>query len=250
MGIEKQRKLSSELEEAFRTLRSNVLLRLKNDNKCLLVTSARRGGGTSMISANLSRLLAGSGKSVLLIDANLRRPSLHRLFQARNETGLSVLLKSGGDPGNFIHPVAEKLSLLPSGPLPQDPQQLLTGDGRLDQVLRTARRTFDVIVLDSPPVLESPDAPLLAMRADGVIVVMCAGQTTAADAVLLRRRLEQAGATLWGSVLNNSTLASLSPSGDRLSPDGSHAESRQEEAVAKTRPAPLRSSVLGGEGIP
>jgi capsular exopolysaccharide synthesis family protein len=212
------------------------------------VTAVRRGDGSSTICSNLSRLLAGSGRSVLLMDSNLRQPSLHRVFQVPNGTGLSTLLQSGGALEGTIHQVADGLALLPSGPPPQDPQRLLAGDSRLEQVLRAARRAFDAIVLDSPPVLESPDASLLATRADGIVVVMCAGRTTAAEALLVRKRLEQAGAVLWGSVLNNASLAGYAASEPPF-PERLRESSGPEEAVAKAATGSLNRPVLTGEGL-
>jgi capsular exopolysaccharide synthesis family protein len=234
-----QRQGSALLEEPFRTLRSNILLHiqdpgkdhlparahpaegkstipagpalrtdpgsegalLQDNRKCLLVTSARPGEGKSTICANLALRLASSGRRVLLLDADLRRPSLHQVFGVPNRTGLSQLLVGEMEPHDACQEIASGLTLLPSGPPPPDPQQLLMSE-ELDRVLRLMRDSFDMIVIDSPPVLSCSDAAILSRRVDGVIVVLSSGRVNAADVQLLRRRLEEVGATILGSVLN------------------------------------------------
>jgi len=234
-----RREEHSPLEEPFRTLRSNVLLHIKgarkdllpagarqeegrgaiaaettrrvdlagegaplaDHRKCLLVTSARPGEGKSTICANLALRLASGGKRVLLLDADLRRPTLHKFFGAPNCAGLSQLLAGAAELRDVCREVGTGLVLLPSGPQPPDPQQLLMSED-VDKALLLMRESFDMIVIDSPPVLSCSDAAILAPRTDGVIVVLSSGKVEEADARLLRRRLEEVGAKILGSVLN------------------------------------------------
>jgi len=234
-----RREAYSPLEEPFRTLRSNVLLHIKgagkdrflagvrpeggrgtvgaepaaraddggdraiagDHRKCLLVTSARPGEGKSTICANLALRLAAAGKRILLLDADLRRPALHRFFGAPNNAGLSQLLAGAADLHDVCQQIEAGLVLLPGGPQPPDPQQLLMSEN-VDKALALMRDSFDMIVVDSPPVLSCTDAAILAPRTDGVIVVLSSGKVEEADVRLLRQRLEEVGATILGSVLN------------------------------------------------
>jgi len=263
----------SPLEEPFRTLRSNVLLRIKGTRKdlvlsgarpeegrstiaaespagvgsgsdraflldrrkCLLVTSARPGEGKSTICANLALRLASGGKRVLLLDADLRRPALHKFFGVPNCAGLSQLLTGAAELRDVCQEVATGLVLLPSGPQPPDPQQLLMSEG-VDKALSLMRDSFDMIVIDSPPVLSCSDAAILAPRTDGVIVVLSSGKVEEADVRLLRRRLEEVGATIIGSVLNRVTGPYNQPY---------HAYDRLPIGLVEKRPAARTLNVAG-----
>jgi capsular exopolysaccharide synthesis family protein len=188
------------IEEPLRTLRSNILLRLGPQSKCFLITSAVAGEGKTTICASLASVLSRAGTKVLLIDADLRSPSLHKVFGVSNQKGFSQLLT--GTPLNEVCcTITGGLTLVTSGPAPSDPQQLLLG-GFLRSSLIEARNVYDAILLDSSPVLESLDPALIASRTDGVLVVMSAGKVTHPEAGLLRHKLESVGGKLLGSVLN------------------------------------------------
>ena len=193
--------IPASIEEPLRTLRSNILLRLGPKSKCFLITSAVAGEGKTTICASLASVLAMAGKRVLLIDADLRAPSLHKFFDVSNQKGFSQLL-CGTALNEVCYTIANGLALVPSGPAGRDPQQLLLGES-LSCSLTEARNAYDVILLDSSPVLESLDAAVIATRTDGVLVVMSAGKVTHPEVRLLRNRLESVGGKLLGSILNS-----------------------------------------------
>jgi len=193
-------RIPASIEEPLRTLRSNILLRLGPKSKCFLITSALAGEGKTTICASLASVLAVAGKRVLLMDADLRAPSLHKLFGVSNQKGFSQLL-TGTALNEVCYTIAGALTLVPSGPVLCDPQQLLLGDF-LSSSLTEARNTYDVILLDSSPVLDSLDPALIAARTDGVLAVMRAGRVTHPEVRLLQHKIESVGGKVLGAVLN------------------------------------------------
>ncbi len=192
----------SSIEESFRTLRSNLLLRTTANIRTFIVTSATPQEGKSTISANLACSLAAAGKQVLLVDADLRRPSVHRIFRVPNVYGLVNVL--GGtrtfDDACYVTPAGPVL--LPSGPSPVDPQALLESE-RFAQLLRKAKAQFDIVLVDSAPVLSVADTPLIVPQIDAAIFVMRFGAVTERDAALAVERVRAAGGTVIGGVLSH-----------------------------------------------
>jgi capsular exopolysaccharide synthesis family protein len=204
--------LSSEVE-AFRMLRISLAF-LWGDSPCtLVVTSAGPREGKTLIAANLAVTFARGGARVLLVDCDIHRPRLHRVFQASRAPGLMDLLRPGGIPPGLRttvnHRLAavrrtaiDRLSFLPCGAEPQNTPELLE-PATLRGLLRELRTQFDVILLDTPPVLVSADAVTLAASADGVVMVVRAGQTDLGAADLARQRVVSAGGRVLGAVLND-----------------------------------------------
>ncbi|WP_164852719.1 GumC family protein [Novosphingobium umbonatum] len=162
----------SALSEAFNSMRSSLMFSTQNGMpRSMAITSAQPGEGKSTTSLALAIALARMGKKVLLIDADLRRPSLHRRVDFDNEVGLVTLLTSDKSIADVAqqHNVAG-LSVVTSGPIPPSPTELLSGV-RIREVLKIAREQFDVVLFDSPPVLGLADAPMLATLVEGVIFV-------------------------------------------------------------------------------
>ena len=192
--------------EAFRSLRTNVLFaNVDHRPRRILVTSAMPLEGKSVVSANLALAFAQSGTKTVLIDADLRRPSQHRLFNLKSATGLTTLLM---DPASV--PVAlekfrvtEHLTVIPSGPLPPNPAELLSSArmaSLLDQLSDSGETT---VIVDTSPLLAAPDAVALATMVDGTIFVVDSQRT---HARVCRRALETLGsvrAVVLGAVLNN-----------------------------------------------
>ncbi len=190
--------------EAYRILRTNLLFSaVDNPPRTLLVTSASPGEGKSTTLANLGVVMAQQGQRVVLIDSDLRRPTLHRLFQAPNATGLtSALLHEHPSAAPFLQATnVENLSLLTTGPLPPNPAELL-GSARFGELLRELQTHADVILLDSPPALAVTDAPVLARQVDGVLLVVDAGATRRQWAANAQETLSKVGAKVLGVALN------------------------------------------------
>jgi succinoglycan biosynthesis transport protein ExoP len=212
--------------EAFRMLRTSLVWCEQGDDmKTLVVTSAAPGEGKTMTSANLSVTFAYDGLRVLLIDCDLRRPRLHGLFQVPRSPGLMELLMpshngsdgissliaepgaGGTDSGRSVTDVIRPthvrgLSLLTCGALPTNPSGLLSGV-RMRLLLRELAKSFDLVILDTPPVLATADAGILASLADGVLLVVRAGQTDRVAAKRAHQQLVNVGARVVGTVLND-----------------------------------------------
>jgi polysaccharide biosynthesis transport protein len=204
--------LSSEAE-AFRMLRMSLAFSWGGGPCTLVVTSAGPQEGKTLIVANLAATFARGGARVLLVDCDIHRPRLHRVFRASRAPGLMDLLRPGAAgstlPAAVSHRLAairrtgiDRLSFLPGGADPQHTPELLE-PAALRDLLKQLRTEFDVILLDTPPVLVSADAATLAASADGVIMVVRAGQTDRGAAELARQRVASAGGRLLGAVLND-----------------------------------------------
>ena len=199
----------SEISEAYRALRTSILLSSAGHPPQVLVfTSALPQDGKTMTSVNTALVMAKQGKRVLLVDADLRRPSIHKVFGLRPEVGLSNVLSGGAKWNDAVQPTMQaNLFLLPSGPLPPHPSELL-GSGSMQDLIREWRKEYDHIILDSPPVLSVTDAVLLAVQADMVTLVVRAGQTTMGAVRNARDLLLHLKAPLRGIVLNAVDLQS------------------------------------------
>jgi chain length determinant protein tyrosine kinase EpsG len=195
----------SELVEPLRALRSQLSLRWVTDQnrKVLAVTSPGRGEGRSWLAANLATVFAQIGERTLLIDADMRHPRQHELFNLSNSVGLSALLtgRAGREIICRIHPDL-RLFVLPAGILPPNPQELL-GRKVFDLVLELFAGQFDLIVLDTPAASESADAQILASRAGSAIVVARRNHTRHAKLREIMHNLTQAGVQILGSVMND-----------------------------------------------
>jgi capsular exopolysaccharide synthesis family protein len=187
--------------EAFRTLRTNLLMRMSEDSKLLLITSSRPKEGKSTVAANLACSVAALGKSVLLVDADLRRPRLHQFFGIDNHAGLSDVLSDGRSVDDVLGRVPEGPYLVTSGPTPPDPQALLTSE-RFDALVDDVRGRFDMVLVDSAPFLAVADTSLIVPRMDGVVFVLRSGLVTESEAIRTKIRLDAAGTPVVGAVLN------------------------------------------------
>jgi capsular exopolysaccharide synthesis family protein len=194
----------SEAAEAYRSLRTSILLSsYGGPPKVILVTSALPQEGKTTISANSALVLAQRGSRVLLIDADLRRPGIDKLFGFKSRGGLSTLI-SGGDKSEDVivpFPDVPNLWILPAGPIPPQPAELLGSTVMRDHLARW-RNEFDHVIIDTPPCLSVTDAVVLTPEADRIILVARAGKTTK---LALRRACDlllQVNARVMGIVLN------------------------------------------------
>ncbi len=195
----------SPISEAYRTLRTNLdFASLDQALKTLVVTSAGVGEGKSTTLANLAVVSALAGRNVLLVDADLRRPTLHQVFGLSNETGLTTVILD--EKGLTAPPIQdsgiEGLSVLTSGPQPPNPAELM-GSRRMSELIAALAERADQVFFDSPPVVAVTDAAVLATKVDGVLLVIGAGKTRREQARSAVRRLEQINARLVGTVLTN-----------------------------------------------
>jgi capsular exopolysaccharide synthesis family protein len=163
--------------EAYRTLRTSIQF-AGLDHKCrsIVVTSSSPGEGKSTTVANFGVVVAQTGSRVCLIDSDLRRPTLHRIFGLGNSRGLTTALLEGLSLTEVAQPTSvPNLSVLTSGPLPPNPAELV-GSNRMREALDAAVADFDLVLLDSPPVVSVADAVALATFADGVVMVVQTGK--------------------------------------------------------------------------
>lgn len=191
--------------EAFRVLRANLqFAAVDKPVRTLLVSSAGPSEGKSTVSLNLALALGAGGKRVILIDADMRRPQLHKYAGVRREPGLSDALVDRESPiTRYLQPIPEldAVRVLPPGRLPPNPTDLL-GSRRMAEVLEQCLALADIVVIDSPPILAAADTPVLAAQTDGALIVMEVGAT---DRRMVRDAYEQmqrANARILGSVLN------------------------------------------------
>lgn len=194
----------SELIEPLRALRSQVTLRWVNDanRRVLAITSPDRGEGRSWLAANLATVFAQMGERTLLIDADMRHPRQHELFNIQNSTGLSALLtgRAGREVVSRIHPQL-RLFVLPSGVLPPNPQELL-GRQVFDVVLSSFADQYDLVILDTPAAEEAADAQLLASHAGAAIMVARRHHTRHSHLSIAMQNLVQTGVQVIGTVIN------------------------------------------------
>jgi polysaccharide biosynthesis transport protein len=199
----------SELAESYRALRTSILLAsLGAPPKVILVTSALPQEGKTTTSINSAIVLAQRGGRVLLVDADLRRPGIHKALGLRNTLGLSTLM-TGGDNSEdaIVSTEIPNLFVLPAGPPPPQPAELL-GSTLMRDYLARMRGEFDHIVIDTPPALSVTDAVLLSVEADSVLLVIRSGQTTKAALRRVRDLLSHVNARITGVVVNAFDLRS------------------------------------------
>lgn len=193
--------------EAIRGVRTNVLFSSAEEGvRVIVVTSAGPGEGKSMFSSNLAVSLAQAGQRVLHVDADMRRPRVHAIFEIAQEPGLSNLLVGDCKPSEAIRKTpVQNLCVLPAGMIPPNPAELL-GSRRCEDFFATLGQSFDWVILDSPPVLAVADASILANTASGVVFVVGADQTSRQAARAALEQLEAVQAHVIGAVLNRVDL--------------------------------------------
>jgi capsular exopolysaccharide synthesis family protein len=194
--------------EAFRNLRTSLIWSDGGETlKTLVVTSAAPGEGKTLTAANLAVTLAYDGLRVLLVDCDIRRPRVHGLFHVPRAPGLMELLTASSNPDSPPPPAIRqtsvaRLSVLPCGALPMNAANLLSST-RMRILLQELKEQFDIIVLDTPPVLATADAGIVASLTDGVLLVVRAGTTDRNAAQRAYQQLANVGARVVGTVLND-----------------------------------------------
>ena len=211
----------SPVAEAYRTLRTNVqFARMERAGKVIVVTSPTLQEGKTTTIVNLALTLAQSGQRTLLVGANLRRPSIHRFFGIEREPGLADILVGSVAWRDCIRTVADilmgrfemedimaapgldNLHIIEAGPIPANPSELLSTPA-MAAFLRAVRDEYDVVLIDTPPVLPVTDSAIVASQADGVILVYQAGKVGRLVLKRAKIHVENVGGKVWGVVLND-----------------------------------------------
>jgi polysaccharide biosynthesis transport protein len=196
--------------ESYRVLRTNLqFASVDRPLKVVQVSSPNVGEGKSMTAANLAIAIAQLGQTVILVDGDLHQPTQHRYFQVLNNVGVTTaLLGNLEQVEKMFKPTAiPNLHLLPSGPLPPNPAELL-GSKRMQELLESLKQKADIVVIDSPPVTVISDAAVLASRVDGVLIVFRVGRTRGDTARNALSALSQVHARVLGAVLNGTGAGS------------------------------------------
>lgn len=196
--------------EAYRNLRMNLMFMSTDDEpiRTVLFSSPGPSEGKSTTAVNFAVMLAQQGQRVLVIDADLRRPSLHRALDVLREPGLTNLLIGDALPREAVRPnVLPNLDFLPSGPFPPNPSELLNSKA-MARILEEFEGRYDQIVIDSPPVLAVTDAAVMAVHTDGAVVVLRSGETEQRTAERSVEQLRRLGVRVFGAVLNEVSASS------------------------------------------
>jgi succinoglycan biosynthesis transport protein ExoP len=200
----------SHLAEAYRHLRTSVLLSSAgHPPRILLVTSSLPGEGKTTTAVNTALSMAQTGGKVLIVDADMRRPRLHSIFNLKNHRGLSTILSNEMSEADVLGLITQQetngLWVLTSGPLPPNPAELL-GSESMRRLLKTLAARFTQIIIDSPPIGSFTDGVLISTQVDGVLLVVHSGKTSRNVARRARQILHDVGAKIFGVVLNNVNL--------------------------------------------
>ena len=196
--------MQSSASESFRTLRTNLMFsQAVRAMRTLVITSASPGEGKTTTASNLAVSFAQQGMRVLLADCDLRRATVHRLFSIPREPGLTDLVLGYETEEAVTRATSVSgLYVIPAGKLPPNPSELLAGEG-MRRSLAALTEGYDVIIIDTPPLLAASDAAIIATLADGVIMVIRAGRTDIAAALQSTQQLNAVGARVVGAVLND-----------------------------------------------
>lgn len=190
------------VSETYRALRTALLLSTAEGLDTVAVTSAGAGEGKTVTSTNLAVVLAQLGKRVLIVDADLRKPRLHKVFGTSNRKGLVSFLTGTHDLDAIVQDThVSHLSVCTSGPIPPNPSELLSS-ARMEDLVQAVRSRFDFVVFDTPPVLPVTDAILMGALSRGVVLCLRAGHVAREDARACLERLERADVKVLGAVLN------------------------------------------------
>lgn len=191
------------VSEAFRTLRTNLQFASLNEElRIISVTSTGPAEGKSVVCANLAVSIAQTGTKVILIDCDLRKPAIHKIFGLENHVGLTSVLTGQKDLESALRPTqSENLRLLTAGPIPPNPAELLQSKA-MQATLAQVKEHADKILIDAPPVLPVADAMILASYVDGVIFVIGVKQVSKDMVRRAKEQLDGANARILGVVLN------------------------------------------------
>lgn len=192
--------------EAYRTLRSNLIFAsLDEPLVAVVITSAAPDDGKSTTLANLAVTLAQGGKSAIIVDADLRRPAQHKIWELPNDVGLADAMQSEAKTPklNLQSTPVENLQVLTSGLLTTTSPADMVGSSRMDAVIEVLKKKADIVLFDTPPITAVTDAALLASKVDAALLVIRAGGTRREMALQAKALLEKSHARILGTVLND-----------------------------------------------
>ncbi|PYF03267.1 CpsD/CapB family tyrosine-protein kinase [Ureibacillus chungkukjangi] len=190
--------------EQYRTIRTNINFSMPDQElRTLLVTSASPSEGKSTTASNIAAVFSQEGKKVLLVDADMRKPTTHHTFKIRNTHGLSSILTRQCEVHEAVQPTdIENLYILPSGPIPPNPAELLASKN-MEAVKTRLLEDYDLLVFDTPPILSVADAQIVSNKTDGTVLVINTGKSQKESALKAKELLEAAKANVLGVILNN-----------------------------------------------
>lgn len=193
----------SPISEAYRTIRTNIqFASIDEQIRIMTVTSAMAGEGKTTTIANLATAFAQTGKKVIIVDADLRKPNIHKLFDVPNLRGLTnAIIHEREIPELITASGVENLSLMTSGPVPPNPSELL-GSNSMKELIAALAETYDYVFIDAPPVAIVTDAAIIANMSDGVILVAVVGKTEIKNVQYAKKLLQNASANILGVVMN------------------------------------------------
>lgn len=195
--------LKNPATEAYRVIRTSIqFAQAGKELKTLAVTSCIPNDGKSMTAANLAVVLTQAGKSVLLIDCDMRNPTVHKNFNLSNKVGLSSCISMGTALSDAVQKTSiEGLYALTGGVIPPNPSELL-GSEQMKNVLQRAKEQYDYVLIDTPPVMPVTDALIVSRFVDGMILVIASAEIKVEMARDVKNQLQHAGANILGVVLN------------------------------------------------
>ena len=189
--------------ESYRSLRTNIQYSsIDKQVKTLVVTSSNAGEGKSTVAGNLAYTFFQSGKRVLIIDCDLRKPSLHRKFNVSNEVGLTDVLVGTSELNKVMKKIDDNLYLLTTGTLPPNPAEII-GSNTMENFLDECKINFDYIILDTPPILPVTDSKLLAIKADATVLVVRSEISKLKHVSQAFKELGKVNADVIGTILND-----------------------------------------------
>lgn len=193
----------SPISEQYRTIRTNIqFTAVDQEIRSLLVTSGKPGEGKSTTAMNMATVFAQQGKKVLLVDADMRKPTIHYTFNLPNTKGLTTILTKNASLRQAVVSVdVDNLDVLTCGAVPPNPAEIISSRA-MKEFYEEALQVYDLVVFDSPPILIVTDAQLLANLCDGSLLVVAANQTEKEDAVKAKEQLTAAQGKLLGVILN------------------------------------------------
>lgn len=191
--------------ECYRNIRTSLeYSSVDKKLSTIVVTSSEAGEGKSTVASNLAYILSQSGKKIILIDCDLRKPSLHRKFGESNDYGLTDYLIGKYSLDNVIKQIDNNLYLLTSGHIPPNPAEVIASQG-MEDLIEKLKNDFEHIILDTPPVRAVTDGQILAGKSDGTLLVVRAEKTRGESIIQGYKELEKVRAKVLGSIINGAS---------------------------------------------